>query len=424
MSIDPPRPGSLSPERERNSPSRVEPASRGLTPPEADEEAIDQTRRVHDAAREAAVSIEDDLPQGFRIRGASTAKRDQNDPERARITSELEVLRQWAKETEEREELNALRELRLKYTMGDPSALLVFRKGSMAPPKAPTSSASQLPRPDPPQKYAKTNRAEFNRWERDCEGFFLRAPDNFLTEEQKVDFGARYLAENLKTLWRTHCATNLYHDPLWAPTWVGFKTIMLDALGTPAERKQAAYEALKRCKQLPRQSPTDLLDYMRPLWEELGSSHTAELQVLEFVSALLPEIQKDLFLVPNDRRDTIPKAEEQANIISRRRAHRGTQHVEKAQGSHHPGKRGPTKHKQTGSDQEEGTKTPKKSQDGKRGRNEPERPTKGRKWGTKFAKSCWACGEAGHFRNACPKNKDRPKDTPIEKSGNDRGQKS
>jgi hypothetical protein len=61
MSINPPRPGSLSLEREQNSPSRVEPASRGLTPPKADEEAINQTYRVHNAAREAAVSIKDNL---------------------------------------------------------------------------------------------------------------------------------------------------------------------------------------------------------------------------------------------------------------------------------------------------------------------------------------------------------------------------
>jgi hypothetical protein len=76
MSIDPPCPGLLSLEREQNSPLRVELALRGLTPPKADKEAINQTRRVYNAAREAAVSIKDNLLQGFRICSASTAKRD------------------------------------------------------------------------------------------------------------------------------------------------------------------------------------------------------------------------------------------------------------------------------------------------------------------------------------------------------------
>ena len=61
---------------------------------------------------------------------------------------------------------------------------------------------------------------------------------------------------------------------------------MLNALGTPSERKQQAYETLKRTHQKPGQSPTDLLDYLRPLWEELGTSQTTELQVLEYISTL------------------------------------------------------------------------------------------------------------------------------------------
>lgn len=411
-------------ERDHGTPTRDEPSSGGLTPSDADEEIPRQTPSVHGADRETAVPINDENPPEFHIRGASTARTGRNDPERPNAASELEDLRRWAKETEEKEELNSLRELQRRYNMRDPSALLLFQKGPAHIPKSQVGSSSQLPRPEPPQKYAKANRAEYNRWERDCEGFFLRSPDSFLTEEQKVDFGSRYLTENLKTLWRSHCASNLHNNPFWTPTWATLKATMLDALGTSAERKQAAYEALKRCRQLPKQSPTDLLDYMRPLWEELGSSHTAELQVLEYVSALLPEIQRDLFLTPYDQRNTIPKVEEQANIISRRRTHQGPQIGEKTQERHNSYKKGPKKHKASESEAEGSSKTLKISREVKTGRKWAGKSLTARRETKKLPNACWVCGETGHWRDDCPRNKGKGKDSPEDKSGKDKGQRS
>lgn len=61
---------------------------------------------------------------------------------------------------------------------------------------------------------------------------------------------------------------------------------MLNTLGTPAKRQQLAYKSLKRCKQRPSQSPFNLLDYMRPLWEELGDFYLEEMKVLEYTAAL------------------------------------------------------------------------------------------------------------------------------------------
>jgi hypothetical protein len=57
---------------------------------------------------------------------------------------------------------------------------------------------------------------------------------------------------------------------------------------------------------------------MRPLWAELKIKKNPKLKVLEFIGALTPQIQKDLFLLPTDRRDTLAAVEEQANVIYRR----------------------------------------------------------------------------------------------------------
>jgi hypothetical protein len=95
---------------------------------------------------------------------------------------------------------------------------------------------------------------------------------------------------------------------------------MLNSIGTPQERKKMAYDKLKAARQLAGQSPTDLLDYMRPLWEELGPSITPEIQLLEFSAAIRPDIQVELERLPFAIRSTIPMVEEQANIAYRRKA--------------------------------------------------------------------------------------------------------
>lgn len=108
-----------------------------------------------------------------------------------------------------------------------------------------------------------------------------------------------------------------HEDPEEGLSWNAFKTVMLNALGTRQKREQQAFESLKNTKQRPNQSPTDLLGYFRPLWEELGSSHTLRMEALEFTAALRDDIRKDLMKLPLDQRDTLPAIEESANIIFR-----------------------------------------------------------------------------------------------------------
>jgi hypothetical protein len=127
--------------------------------------------------------------------------------------TELEGLQKWYQEAKEKEEIQSLQLLKAQYEARDRS---MFAKTSAAPllGNQPQASSASLPRPEPPQTYSKRNRAEYNRWERDCESFFLRSPANFVVEAQKVEFGLRYVSETLKTLWKSHCDTNFHQTPL------------------------------------------------------------------------------------------------------------------------------------------------------------------------------------------------------------------
>jgi hypothetical protein len=257
---------------------------------------------------------------------------------------------------------------------------------------------------------------EFNRWERDCEGYFLRSPINFQTERQKVDFGVMYVSDPLRTLWESNCIVNTVAAPGWVPTWHALKAVMLNSMGTPQKRKRQAYEKLKAARQQHGKSPTDLLDYMRPLWEEMGQSATPELQLLEYTSALRLDIQIELERLPFAMRSTIPIIKEQANIVYRRRNPAREQ------------KEKPTKTKthsrQKGSQSSEGeTKTLKKAKKAKPRQSGPKGDKKPHSGTTSQQITCYKCGEPGHKSFECT-NPEKPGSDPrATKPGKVKGQK-
>jgi hypothetical protein len=86
-----------------------------------------------------------------------------------------------------------------------------------------------------------------------------------------------YVLDLLRTLWESNVVIYMTATLGWMATWVGLKAVMLNLLGTLSERRKLAYDAIKKIRQESGRSPTDLFDYMRPLWEELGLTIPPEL---------------------------------------------------------------------------------------------------------------------------------------------------
>jgi hypothetical protein len=329
---------------------------------------------------------------------------------------ELQELRAWLQSAQALEELRSLQELRARYEAGDATAVLPTHPGRSVLPTLQATPSASLPRPEPPKQFAKRNRMEFNRWERDCEGYFLRSPVHFQTERQRVDFGVMYVSDPLRTLWESNCVVNTVNSPGWVPTWQGLKAVMLNSMGTPQERKKMAYDKLKAARQQASKSPTDLLDYMRPLWEELGPSVTPEMQLLEFSAALRHDIQIELERLPFAMRSTIPMVEEQANIVYRRknpvREQKDQQSKTKSKG------------RRKDSQSSEGDqKTPKKAKKGKTRQSDPKGDKKAPPSSTPKDVTCYRCGEPGHKSYDCT-NPEKPGSDPrAAKAGKGKGQK-
>ena len=342
--------------------------------------------------------------------------------------SRLQQLREWVRQKQEQREIKMLEEVQQRYLAGDQSVLDTLPSDDAAALKVGSSSKPNLPRPEPPHVYKKKNRRDYNMWVRDCEAYHVQAPSEFRREDQRIAFGVQYISETLRTLWDTQCNEERVGNPTWQPTWEGLKQKMLDALGTPAERRQAAFDTLKAYKQRPNQTPTEVLAHLRPLWEELEDYNTQR-QTHEYVSALMDSIKRDLFLLAASQRATIPQIEEQANVIYRRlpsfqkEAHPSSQKDSKKPQKKDKG----NKNLRDSSDSEEDTRNSKRS------RKDKDKDKDKSKTGSSQDKSqkssghqrnpmsnvtCYKCGKKGHIAPTCrSKPMEQSEDKSSEKLG-------
>jgi len=323
----------------------------------------------------------------------------------------LAALQEWWRQEADRKKLSQLEELRRRYEQGDLSALEEATGQAISPPVVrATSERANLPRPEPPHRYAKKDRADYNRWLRDNEDYHAKNPIHFKGDEQKLSFGLQYVSETLRTLWETYVVQRRLAEPHWSPSWEDLKEKMLGALGTPEERKQAAYDTIKACRQRPTQSPTDLLNYLQPLWVEIGESSPYRM-LAEFTAALREDVRRELRHLPQQSKATLSQVEQEANRI-----HRDLVQAGKVKSGPSKDKRRPPSPPEPGP----ANQAPKKPKKGSNGRPWSKTPRPGKEK-PKGDVKCFACKQPGHLLPQCPDTE--KKEAYYAKKAKEKGQK-
>jgi hypothetical protein len=182
-------------------------------------------------------------------------------------------------------------------------------------------STYQLPKPKDPHTFEGKGRADFDEWERDLKRLFTLRPDAFQSDKEKVTYASFYLGKRQQDIWERRMEA----EGPEGTTWNQFTTIMLDSMGSQAERAQRAHDILKDIKQ-GTQTPTQLLDNMKKHWEEINMAQES-LQILSFVSALNQDIKWRLE-VSQRKFDRLVDVEDAAMA-----AHRQTEHKRSREGN-------------------------------------------------------------------------------------------
>jgi Zinc knuckle len=358
----------------------------------------------------------------------------QNGPVLTATQQQLAKMRAWARATQDELELKQLTEAKAAYDRGDTSAVYrlaaLDKNATLSSTLLPPSSV--LPKPGNPSIYKAKSRSDYNDWVRDCENCFNKAKSVFMDDDSRVNFGYEYLSSNLKTVWDTYVgernrALAMTQEPPFKPyraTWDHFKRKMLDQLGTEYERQLRAHDAIKKASQRKNQTPTELLNYLKPLWDELGEKNVIR-KVLDYTNALDDLIQEKLDNVPVEKRKDLSMLEEQANLVWRRLK----QSTETSSISGDGHRRQSSSSGGSRKRHSENDKDKKDTRGNKRNRKNENRPSHdhNKQDGRDKPKKkiiCYNCDQEGHKRPDCPKLVGQGKDGEQRgSSGKDKGQK-
>jgi hypothetical protein len=330
--------------------------------------------------------------------------------------------RQWLNQQAARDELDQLEALQARHRAGDKidftTVNLIARQPGANVPSFDSlrpKRAIRLPEPEKPTQFAASGRWEYDEWVRMCEVYHRRAAEQFPTEEDKVHFGQQYLASNVRRDWIGYISDKERKDDAWSPTWAEMKEYMLAQLGSEPERKQEAFNKLRRAKQDDR-APLALLNYLRPLWAE-ADIDDVKTQIRWFISCLSDAVQAKVLYDFKEEAKTLREAEDRAT-----RAHRQLKDAKPT--SQKPGKSGKRATSPAEGQAGPGAPLPTQSAKGK-GRhkrhkssgNELDKDQKSSKQedtdkATKKGPRCFICGSSDHLRKNCPEKKQTSSDKP------------
>jgi hypothetical protein len=240
-------------------------------------------------------------------------------------------------------------------------------------------------------KYSGGSYSDLQNFIFELENRFMRYPDNFHDDNDKVAYAVSSLAGTQKTRWRTYVMIHHPND-MASIMWSEMKKWLNDGLVDDATRSLEAVSKLRRLQQRDDQSFNQFLDQYELVENELPYDLPALFRVCSLLDALKPSLRTQIVSmgIPEGRQELLAAARRAEVLL------RGGQPLSQQGRSHATGPRGPT------------TPAPAPPVS-----SSPERPApslvtppgpypRPAATGSTPRGSCYRCGDPSHYANVCP----------------------
>lgn len=247
----------------------------------------------------------------------------------------------------------------------------------------------------PPLKYKGSSYAEMQNFTFDLENRFLMFSDDFKNDTDRVIYATNSMIDTQKTRWRTHVGIH-YHHNLSLVTWDGMKDWLREGISDDDTRSLEAVMRLHTFFQQPNDSFNTFLDKYEHIENEMPFELPPKYLAISLLRAMNPDLRKQVVSmgVPEDRQAVISAARRSESLLRNSQPH-GTGNANRDRRNQ---RSAPTLSSNTSSGPEP-TSQGTTSDVTETARDQTEQPT------PQNSKTCFKCGEQGHYANRCPQNR-------------------